>query len=217
MEEGPGRSRKTDARSNSTDAYLRRAGVDKLDRSARKQHPGAWIRFGPHDTSTALGYQLTAVDNSPEMLSHIRGTNTVLSDIETLNLEGRFDAVLLAGCLINFPDVTTRAALLACCARHARPGGVILVERQDPDRLAAAQPGPRGEIAGVRDYVDAVRREGQLVHLTVRSKASDGEWIQSFTHELIDDWQMEQELRDAGLQLVRWINSSKNWLLAAHG
>ncbi|MGL4962684.1 MAG: class I SAM-dependent methyltransferase [Inquilinus sp.] len=162
----------------------------------------------------ALGYEVTAVDNSSEMLSHIKGATTILSDIETLALESRFDAVLLASLLINFPDRNTRAALLACCSRHVKPGGAVLIERHDPVRLAAAQPGPRGEIAGVQDFVDAVRREGQLVHLVVRSRAADGEWTQSCTLELIDDSQMEGELSDAGLRLVRWLNPSKTWALA---
>ncbi len=35
----------------------------------------------------ALGYEVTAVDNSSEMLSHIKGATTILSDIETLALE----------------------------------------------------------------------------------------------------------------------------------
>ena len=71
----------------------------------------------------ALGHLVTAVDNSAEMLAHVRGAETVLADIETLDLGRGFDAVLLASTLINFPEARTRAALLATCRRHVRPGG----------------------------------------------------------------------------------------------
>ena len=40
-----------------------------------------------------LGYRVTAVDNSSEMLAEIRGATTVLSNIEDLALSTLFDAV----------------------------------------------------------------------------------------------------------------------------
>ena len=43
----------------------------------------------------ALGHAVTAVDNSPEMLAYVRGAETVLADIESLELGRRFPVVLL--------------------------------------------------------------------------------------------------------------------------
>ena len=77
----------------------------------------------------ALGYNVTAVDNSPEMLAEIHGAVTVLSDIEELSLGRSFDAVLLGSFLIHAPVPGTRAILLEVCRRHVNPSGVVLIQR----------------------------------------------------------------------------------------
>lgn len=58
----------------------------------------------------ALGHPVVAVDESPEMLAHVRGTETVQARIEDLALDRRFDAVLLASHLINADAPTMRTA-----------------------------------------------------------------------------------------------------------
>jgi SAM-dependent methyltransferase len=65
----------------------------------------------------ALGHPVVAVDESADMLAHVRGAETVCARIEDLALGRRFDLVLLASHLIN-SDPPTRAAFLAAC----RPG-----------------------------------------------------------------------------------------------
>ncbi|HEY9348562.1 MAG TPA: class I SAM-dependent methyltransferase, partial [Inquilinus sp.] len=58
---------------------------------------------GPGRVTHALvarGYAVTAVDNAAEMLAHVRGAETVLADIEDLDLGRTFAAVLLASTLI---------------------------------------------------------------------------------------------------------------------
>jgi SAM-dependent methyltransferase len=162
----------------------------------------------------ARGYAVTAVDNSAEMLAHVRGAETVPADIEELDLGRSFDAVLLPSTLINFPDTRTRAALLATCRRHVRPGGAVLIERRNPDAFASIRPGPAGEEAGIRHVVESVRHEGRLAHITLRSEAADAAWTQSFTCELIDDAQMAEALSAAELRLVRWLDPPRRWALA---
>ena len=157
---------------------------------------------------------MTAVDNSAEMLAHVRGAETVLADIEDLDLGRSFAAVLLASTLINFPEAGTRAALLAACRRHVGPGGVVLIERRNPATFSAIRPGPAGEEAGIRHVVESVRHEGRLAHITLRSEAADAAWTQSYTCELIDDAQMAAELASAGLRLVRWLDPPRRWALA---
>src|SRR5689334_20799908 len=61
---------------------------------------------------TARGYDVTAVDNEPEMLRHVRDATAVLADIAVLRLEQRFDAVLLCSHFVNAPDAVDRHALL---------------------------------------------------------------------------------------------------------
>jgi SAM-dependent methyltransferase len=165
-------------------------------------------------TLVALGHRVTAVDNSADMLAHIRGAETVLADIEDLDLGRRFDAVLLASTLINFPEARTRAALLATCRRHVRPGGAVLIERRNPDTFASIRPGPAGEEAGIRHVVESVRHDGRLAHIVLRSEAADAAWTQSYACELIDDAQMELELAAAGLRLDRWLDPPRRWALA---
>jgi SAM-dependent methyltransferase len=162
----------------------------------------------------ARGYAVTAVDNSAEMLAHIRSAETVRADIEDLDLGRSFDAVLLASTLINFPDARTRAALLATCRRHIRPGGAVLIERRNPATFASIRPGPAGEEAGIHHIVESVRHEGRLAHIVLRSEAADAAWTQSFICELIDDEQLAEALATAGLRLVRWLDSPRRWGLA---
>ena len=69
-----------------------------------------------------LGHPVVAVDNSPEMLEHVRGAEKVLADIRALDLDRRFPCVLLASNLVNCVDAATRDAMLACCRRHVAAG-----------------------------------------------------------------------------------------------
>ncbi|MBA3735263.1 MAG: class I SAM-dependent methyltransferase [Actinobacteria bacterium] len=53
-----------------------------------------------------LGFHVTAVDESPEMLAHVQEAETICARIEQLDLRRRFDAALLASNLINAPAVS---------------------------------------------------------------------------------------------------------------
>ena len=59
-----------------------------------------------------LGHPVVAVDESAEMLAHVRGAETVRARIQDLELGRRFDAVLLASFLVNTPDRALRGAFL---------------------------------------------------------------------------------------------------------
>ncbi|SEP52108.1 hypothetical protein SAMN04489732_118204 [Amycolatopsis saalfeldensis] len=72
----------------------------------------------------ALGHRVVAVDDSPEMLAHVRGAETVCARIGDLRLGRRFDVVLLGSHLLNTPDPAQARALLATARRRGRrPGG----------------------------------------------------------------------------------------------
>ena len=75
----------------------------------------------------ALGHGVVAVDESPAMLAHIRGAETVESAIETLDLGRCFAGVVLGSYLINMPHDAQRAAFLRTCRRHVAPNGVVLI------------------------------------------------------------------------------------------
>jgi SAM-dependent methyltransferase len=70
------------------------------------------------DPLAELGYDVVAVDDSAEMLAHVRRARPHLGRIEDLALAERFDLVLLAGHLVNTPDAGLRRALLAAARRH---------------------------------------------------------------------------------------------------
>jgi SAM-dependent methyltransferase len=81
-----------------------------------------------------LGYDVTAVDESAQMLAALRPqVGAVGGRIEDLRLEERFDAVLLASHLVNVPEAHQRGQLLDCRRRHLAPGGVVIIERHPPE------------------------------------------------------------------------------------
>ncbi len=71
-----------------------------------------------------LGYRVTAVDESPEMLAHVLDAETIPAQIEGLDLGRRFDAVLLASNLVT-AEPEQRWAFLETCRRHA---DLVIVE-----------------------------------------------------------------------------------------
>lgn len=80
-----------------------------------------------------LGFDYVGVDLSPEMLTQARkrlpSTTLVESDIRSLSLENRFDAVVCLNATIGY--MLTREDLVAALrnlSRHVKPGGILLVE-----------------------------------------------------------------------------------------
>jgi SAM-dependent methyltransferase len=68
---------------------------------------------------TELGYDVTAVDESAEMLARVEhGVERVCAAIEGLELDRRFDVALLASNLVAAPP-RQRQAFLETCRRHS--------------------------------------------------------------------------------------------------
>ena len=156
------------------------------------------------------GFQVTAVDNSREMLAHVPSQATrVWSDIEALEIGARFDAVILASCLMNVPSASNRASLLASCARHLRSGGRFIFERYDPDWLASASQGRLGTIGDVELGIDRLTRTNGLVQMSLRSKVDGAEWVQHFAAAPLSDEQVAECLAAAGFSRPSWLD--KRW------
>lgn len=154
----------------------------------------------------AHGYRVTAVDNSPEMLAHVPAEATrVCANIEDLELDSRFDAVIFASCLVNTP-VAERTALLAACYRHLKPGARLLFERYDPAWLAKAKVGPLGAMGEIEMHVDRVERATDHVDMTFRYRSGADEWLHHFTAVPLGDEQVRACLSAAGFEDVSWIN-----------
>lgn len=162
----------------------------------------------------ALGHRVVAVDESPEMLAHITTARTICSRIEDLDLDERFDVVLLASHLINVPDDRERHDLLAACARHVAPSGCVLIEQHAPgwfDAAAESESEADGIIFRLRDVC---RPEPDLLSATVEYQAGDRVWTQTFTARRLSTGQLTAALAGAGLAFDRYLTDDRTWLRA---
>jgi SAM-dependent methyltransferase len=161
----------------------------------------------------ALGHPVVAVDESPEMLAHVRGAETVCARIQGLSLGRRFGAVLLASHLIN-TDAGTRSAFLAVCRRHVADDGCVIVQQHAPEWFSVA-----GETENIRDGVsyrlrDVSRPAANLLTATVEYVVGDRCWTQTFTTTRLDHDELAAALAEAGLRLDRYLTEDRNWFRA---
>ncbi|MGX1121281.1 SAM-dependent methyltransferase [Streptomyces ambofaciens] len=160
------------------------------------------------------GFTVTAVDESAEMLAHVRGARTVCGPIEDLDLGERFDAVMLASFLVHAGDVEVRRGLLRTCARHVEDDGCVLIQREGADyhtdlprewvdpsgftvRILSADP--------VGDGVNSVRAEYEF---------PDAVWTQTFRARPLTTEQFEEALGEAGLAVDRYLTEDGTWVRA---
>jgi SAM-dependent methyltransferase len=159
-----------------------------------------------------LGHPVTAVDESAEMLEHVRGAETVQARIEELRLDRRFRCVLLMSQLVNVPDDEHRRALLRSCAEHATDDGVVLIERQEPGWQPAS--GRRNERAGITFTLEDVRLEPPFVAATVRYDTDGKTWRHAFVARDLGDETLDAELQAVGLRLAAVHGERGTWVEA---
>ena len=162
-----------------------------------------------------LGHPVVAVDESPEMLAHIRAAETVGARIQDLALGRTFDVVLLASHLLNVPDAGIRQALLRTCARHLAATGCVIIQHHPPQWFDAATASEyqAGEITfRLRDIS---RPAAGLLAATVEYQAGDRVWTQTFTAMRLDETQLAATLGEAGLVLDRYLTDDRSWFTAA--
>ncbi|MEV7552362.1 class I SAM-dependent methyltransferase [Amycolatopsis sp. NPDC089917] len=161
----------------------------------------------------ALGHPVVAVDDSPEMLAHVRAEK-VCSKIEELRLGRVFDAVLLGSHLINTTLDADRAAFLATARAHVAPGGRVLVEWHPPEWFESVQDGQGGRIGEVDVRLGQVVRHGELLSAVVRYSADDRRWTQAFTCRRLGSAALDTALTRAGLVFERWCADDRTWFSA---
>jgi SAM-dependent methyltransferase len=153
-----------------------------------------------------LGYRVTAVDESSEMLAHVRDAEKVEARIEGLDLKRRFDAVLLASNLVT-AEPEQRRAFLETCRRHA---DLVIIEGlplgwspEDGERLL-------GDVLSrlcVESFEDGVVR-GEMEY-----EAAGEMWRHSFAmHVFADEAELQAALAEAGLRFERRIDA--RWFTA---
>jgi SAM-dependent methyltransferase len=160
----------------------------------------------------AAGHRVVAVDESADMLAHITGTETVCSPIEQLRLDRRFDVVLVMSFLINAPDDAVRQRLLATCAHHLRPDGVVILQRHLRSSFARPQvlerPGHRLEITDV-EHLPGDRDAATMTHTV-----GDRTWSQRVVVQNFTDDQLATTLAGAGLDSIDYLTPDHTWLTA---
>ncbi|MEU6606087.1 class I SAM-dependent methyltransferase [Streptomyces shenzhenensis] len=160
------------------------------------------------------GFTVTAVDESAEMLQRVRGTRTICSPIEDLDLGETFDVVMLASFLVHAGDAEVRRGLLRTCARHVAEGGCVLIQREGEDyhtNLPRERVDPSGctvrmvSAAPVGDGVNSVRAEYVF---------PDAVWTQTFLARPLTKEQFEEALTEAGLEVDTYLTPDRTWARA---
>lgn len=161
----------------------------------------------------ALGHPVTAVDQSARMLAAIHGAETIVGDIEALDLRRRFPCVVLGSHLVN-GDTSFRDAVLATARRHVTGDGSVLIEVYDPDLDWEGVVGRRTTVGAVTITVVRAVRDGDLIRASVEYAVDGRRWSQPFEAVMLDDAGIRATLGRAGLRFDRWLDRSRGWLAA---
>lgn len=162
----------------------------------------------------AWGHRVLAVDESPDMLAHLVGVESVCARIEDLRLDRRFDGVLLTAHLLNTPSEPTRRALLATAAHHLAERGRLVVQWHPPAWFDGLADGQGGRIGPVDVRVADVRRDGDLLTATARYSAGQRRWSHTFTARRLSEEDLTGVLAAAGLSFERWWTPDQAWFTA---
>ncbi|MEU1405126.1 class I SAM-dependent methyltransferase [Streptomyces sp. NPDC005728] len=160
------------------------------------------------------GFRVTAVDESAEMLSRVRGARTICGPVEDLDLGEKFDVVMLASFLVHTGDVEVRRGMLRACARHVAEGGCVLIQREGADyhtKVPRERVDPSGftvRIASSEPVGDGVR--------SVRAEYvfPDTGWTQTFLARPLTKEQFEEALAEAGLEVDAYLTPDGMWVRA---
>jgi SAM-dependent methyltransferase len=78
----------------------------------------------------AWGIEVVGIDQDPSMIATARRLapelEWLIGDAADCQLDRRFDVVVMAGNVPLFTPAGTEGALVAGCARHVRPGGLLI-------------------------------------------------------------------------------------------
>ncbi|MCX4732759.1 bifunctional 2-polyprenyl-6-hydroxyphenol methylase/3-demethylubiquinol 3-O-methyltransferase UbiG [Streptomyces sp. NBC_01363] len=161
------------------------------------------------------GFEVTAVDESAQMLEHIRGARTVQSPIESLDLgEERFDVVMLASFLVHASEDRVRDGLLRACRKHVKDGGVVLIQREGADyhtNLPRERSYPSGHTVRI---VSAEPVGNGVDSIHVEYVFDDARWTQTFLSRELSKEQFEGHLEAAGLTVDRYLTDDGIWVRA---
>ncbi|MGJ5750789.1 methyltransferase family protein [Streptomyces puniciscabiei] len=161
------------------------------------------------------GFTVTAVDESAEMLSRIRGARTICGPIEQLDLCGeKFDVVMLASFLVHAGDEEVRRGMLRTCVRHVANNGCVLIQREGEDYHTNV-PRERVDPSGFTVRIvsaEPVGNGANSVH--VEYDFPDARWTQTFLARPLTKEQFESALEEAGLEVDAYLTPDRTWVRA---
>ncbi|WP_145825219.1 bifunctional 2-polyprenyl-6-hydroxyphenol methylase/3-demethylubiquinol 3-O-methyltransferase UbiG [Streptomyces sp. T12] len=160
------------------------------------------------------GFEVTAVDESAEMLRRVRGARTICDPVERLDLGETFDVVLLASFLVHTGDTEMRRGMLRTCVRHLAEGGCVLIQREGEDYHTDV-PRERTDPAGFTVRIVSVEPLGDGVD-SVRAEYvfPDATWTQTFRARPLTREQFEAALSEEGLRVDRYLTEDRMWVRA---
>jgi len=160
------------------------------------------------------GHAVVAVDASAAMLGRVdHRAERVRADAAAVALDRTFGAVVLASYLVN--DPTHGADFLATAARHLAPGGVVVVQRYDPQWVRDATPDAE-TIGPVRIGVTRVVVDGDTFDATVVYVIGRRRWAQRVHAAIIDDDHLAALAAGAGLRVREWLDAHRTWAVLVH-
>ncbi|GAA3137352.1 class I SAM-dependent methyltransferase [Planomonospora alba] len=163
----------------------------------------------------ALGHEVVAVDESPEMLAHITGAETVCSPIQTLALPRTFDVVLLMSFVVETADDDLRAGFLRTCRAHVADGGCVILQRKPPEWYDAVRPFERRAGDGRTVRMTGISRPGPgLLEATMVYTVGERRWTHTFVSRRLDDDYLERSLGEAGLTVAGFLDDERGWVRA---
>ncbi|GIH95161.1 class I SAM-dependent methyltransferase [Planobispora siamensis] len=162
-----------------------------------------------------LGHPVVAVDESPDMLAHISGAETVCSSIQDLDLGRTFEVVLLMSFVIETADDDLRAAFIRTCRRHVADDGRVILQRKPPEWYDTVEPFERRTDDGRTVRMTGVSRpEPGLLAATMEYTVGDRHWTHFFLSRRLDDDRLERELNRVGLTVYGFLDPDREWVLA---
>jgi len=161
------------------------------------------------DPLAAAGFDVLAVDESPEMLDRVRHARRRISRIEELACEEHFDAVLLLSHLVNTPAATRRRQVLAAAARHLVDDGIVVIQRHDPEAVFHSGQVQLGDVEV--SLLDVDTGGWPTVRAITRYRVGAHSWDQPWEAVVLSDDELTRALHESGLE-PRLIDRS--WVIA---